>query len=258
MREVIRVELLEKEYVKKVHFDDGSIGVWKAPRKESDFNTKLKEQFNEIFCAKVLDEYVDSCLRPELFDLDQEFGILTTFIEEEWSNTTDNSVLSNSSKLPSFFVFDIFFHQKDKGLGAERHLRIKIMPDGSRCLCAIDHGFSLMGISQTELEPRMDLTPEYFDNLLTAGFINTWSDVESALYVIDSIGIERIVMDTARHIVSTCNLTSETRQIIFKYAYELVDYLHERRKLLRPALEEWWSAKKGNIEKQEVPLNAVP
>lgn len=258
MKTIVKTEQLEKEYVLKVYFSDGSVQVWKAPRRQNPFDFKLVEQFNEIFCGTVYDECIESDVRPELYAIDQEYGVLENYIEEEWNSDTVN--LKNASKLPTFFMLEVFLHQTDRGRSASRHLRLKINPDQSRSLCPIDNGFSLQHIDKTKSSPAEDLSPEFIDDLLASAFIGNWSEIETALYVIDGFDVVTHVLDITFHINATCNLGSNTRKMLYDFSIDLIKYLEERRKLLKPALEDWWHWKQDRaiVEKPEIPIEAVP
>lgn len=256
---ILRTEILEnKSYVKMIHMEDGKDLVWKAPRPDSDLETQLREQFNEIFCGKVFDELIDSKLEPELYDLDQEFGITTKYIDQEWSPNRDLSSYTNSDKLNVFFGLEVWFNQQDRKKEATRHLRVKTNTDNTATICPIDNGFSLMGIDESKSDPGSNLNYQFIDELLSSSFITGAPDIETAIVVIDSVDVDRIVLDTATHFIGTCSFSPTIRQFIFGYSKRLIDYLEVRRTLLKVALEEWWISKKGSFEKPEVPANAIP
>lgn len=255
---VIRVELLEsKEYVRRVRLQDGSDLVWKAPRPHSDLFTSLREQFNEILCGSLFDELIDSKLYPRLYELDQQFGVATNYIDQEWDPNVATTH-TNSDKLNVFFGLEVWLHQQDRNMEAVRHLRVKTYADNSSFVCPIDNGFSLMYVDESKVDAVADLDPQSIDNLLSSSFMTSASDIDSIVQIIDGIDIHRVVYDIASCFIGTCSFTPTTRAFIFCYAQRVEDYLKTRRPLLKSSLEEWWVFKNGNNEKQKIPINAVP
>lgn len=255
---VIRAELLEnKEYVRRIHLQGDSDLVWKAPRPHSDFFTSLREQFNEILCGYLFDELIGSRLHPRLYEIDQQFGVATNYIDQEWDPNAATSH-TNSDKLNVFFVSEVWLHQQDRNKEAVRHLRVKTYADSSSFVCPIDNGFSLMYVDKSKVDAAADLDPQSIDNLLSSSFITSASDIDSIVQVIDCVDIHRVVYDIASHFIGTCSFTPTIRGFIFGYAQRVEDYLTTRRSLLKSSIEEWWVFKIGNKEKQKIPVNAVP
>ena len=255
---ILRAELLEnKEYVRLLHFEDGIDLVWKAPRPNSDLYTGLREQFNEIFCGRHFDEAINSRLEPRLYALDQQYGVLSNYIDQEWDANSVSSY-TNSDKLNIFLGSEVWLHQQDRNKDAVRHLRVKTYTDNSSFVCPIDNGFSLMYTDESKIDTSADLDPQSIDNLLSSSFITSASDIDSIVQVIDGVDIHRVVFDVASHLINTCSFTPTIRGFIFGYAQRVEDYLKTRKSLLAPSLKEWWTFKIENKEKQEIPANAIP
>lgn len=256
---ILRAEILEnKDYVQALRYLENGKEVWKAPRPDSDFESKLREEVNEIFCGRVYDELIDSCLSPRLQDLDHRFGVVTNYIDQEIDLTKEISNYSNSDKLNIFFGLEVLLHQQDRNKDASRHLRIRSNENGTSTICPIDNGFSLMFIDESKKDPSNDLDADFINNLLSSDFVSSRSDIDTICILIESMDLRRLVYDTVVHIVGTCSLSPTVRGFIFSYAERLVEYLEARRALIKDSLVNWWVIKRESIEKVEIPLNAVP
>lgn len=259
MKIILRAEKLDnKDYVQKLHLEDGKDIVWKGPRPGGQIEVQIREQFNEILSGKIFDDLIDSKLEPHLDALDQKFGTVTNFIDNEWNPTQDITSYTNSNKLNVFFGLEIWFHQQDRGNGATRHLRTQSNCDGTLTICPIDNGFSFMYIDGSKIDPGEDLNPEFLNNLLSAAFVTSESDKNVILGVINSLDINQVVLDVGSHFVTTCSFSPTLRRFIWDYSKQLIYYLESRRPLLEPAFENWLILRNNEPEKVEVPLNAVP
>lgn len=259
MKRILKAGTLDnKDYVLKLRLEDGTDVVWKAPRPNTNPESQLREQYNEILSGWVFDELIDSRLEAHLEQVNQEFGTVTNFIEEDWDSNRSLASYTNSDKMPIFFGLEVWFHQQDRNNGASRHLRIKINNDLTATICPIDNGFSFMFIDGSQTDPRKDLNPEFIDGLLSATFVSSESDIETVILVIDSVDVNRIVQDVASHFVTTCSFTPNTKSFIYGYSRQLISYLEKRRELMKSAIRGWWRLKSEGIKKVEVPVNAVP
>lgn len=242
-----------KAYVKEVNYFSGLREVWKAPRRESNFFDKITEELNEIFCGRSYDEFLGSELHPHLKVIDQEYGICTAFIDLEWDPSMPIQNITNSAKLPLFFILEVWFRQCDRNMGTTRHLKVKSVSESTGILCPIDNGFSLMGIDRSQIETGLNLDPNSIQNLLASSFVTSWDEIESALNEVEAMPIEKMVGDAAGCILTDNNCTSETRQFIHDYAHTLIHYLSERRTLLRESIKIWWTQYKDATKTIENP-----